>query len=385
MKIACVTSYDATSVRGYGVRGYYMIQALKNEVELVEYIGPLTNSKISLLSTAKLHFYYKLFKRSYAYGRDSFVVKEYAKLISKKLSSIDTDIVFSPLSPASQPIAYLDCNQPIVIWTDTTLAAALNFYPDLDNLCKENIRDGIANERCALSRCSLAIYSSEWAAQTAIDNYQIHPSKVKVVPFGANIDSKKELEDIKIIIESRPSNKCKLLFVGEGWYRKGGDIAFQVAEELNKAGLDTELTVVGCELPLDYQPLPSFVKCLGYISKSTKDGSEQIDKLLCESHFLILPTRADCTPFVIPEANSCGVPCITTNVGGIPTSVRNNMNGQTFSTDAEIREYCNYISDLFSNYNHYKELALSAFNEYQNRLNWKVNVQIVKKLMMELN
>jgi glycosyltransferase involved in cell wall biosynthesis len=67
------------------------------------------------------------------------------------------------------------------------------------------------------------------------------------------------------------------------------------------------------------------VKFLGYISKSTQEGSEQIDRLLSDAHFLMLPTRADCTPYVIPEANSFGLPCITTNVGGIPTMVKDHV------------------------------------------------------------
>jgi glycosyltransferase involved in cell wall biosynthesis len=390
MKIACVTSYDATNVNGYGVRAYYMIQALKNIVETIEHIGPLENpekySLISLLLSAKMRFYYKLLKRHYSYDKDSLLLKEYAKQISKKLSSINADIVLSPLSPSSQPIAYLECDQPIVIWTDATFAAAVDFYPELSSscLCEETLRDGIANERAALSRCSLAIYSSEWAAQTALENYQINPSKVKVVPFGANIDCNRELNDIKIMVESRPSNKCKLLFLGAGWDRKGGDIAVRVAQELNKTGLGTELTIVGCNPPSTNEPLPSFVRFLGYINKSTKEGSDRMDRILSESHFLILPTRADCTPNVFPEANSFGVPCITTNVGGIATMVRDNVNGQTFSKDAIITEYCEYISDLFSDYTQYKKLAISAFNEYQTRLNWSVNAQTVKKLMMEL-
>ncbi|NWF57767.1 MAG: glycosyltransferase family 4 protein [Fischerella sp.] len=387
MKIACVTSHDATTPDGYGVRTYYMTQALKDQCESMEYIGPFSVPKIhSLLFKTKTRFYNKFSKRRYSYNRDQLLLKEYARQISKKLSGINVDIVFSPVSFASQPIAYLESNLPIVIWTDATFAAALDFYPTLNSndICKETIRDSIANERNALSRCSLVIYSSEWAAQTALENYQIHPSKVRVVPFGANIHCNRELNDIKTIVELRPSNKCKLLFLGADWYRKGGDIAVQVTKTLNEAGLDTELTVVGCDPLITDEPLPSFVRFLGYISKSTKEGSDKMDKLLSESHFLILPTRADCTPNVIPEANSFGIPCITTNIGGIPTMVRDSVNGKTFSKDVNIEEYCKYIFNLFSDYTQYKKLALSAFNEYQTRLNWSVNTQAVKKLMSEL-
>lgn len=390
MKIDYVTSYDATNANGYGVRAYYMIQAFKKIVDSINLIGPLPNPEqyllLSLVLRAKLHFYAKVFKKDYHYSRDSLLLKKYAQQISRKLSSTKADIVLSPVSPASQPVAYLDCKQPIVIWTDATFAGAIDFYPGLDSsrLCQETLRDGLANERAALNRCSLVIYSSEWAAQAALEHYQIHPSKVRVVPFGANINCDRELNDIKTILETRSSHTCKLLFVGEDWHRKGGDIAIRIAEKLNRSGLNTELTIVGCNSSSIDEPLPSFVKFWGYISKSTQEGADKLDKLFSESHFLILPTRADCTPNSIPEANSFGIPCITTNVGGIPTMVSNNLNGQVFSKNASINEYCSYILDLFSDNNNYKRLAMSAFNEYQTRFNWEINTQTVKKLMMEL-
>lgn len=390
MKIACVTNYDAASADGYGVRAYYMLQALRNIVESIELIGPLTdsvqNAFLSSVLQAKMRFYRRLLNKNYSCSRDSLLLKEYARQISEKLSGTDTDIVFSPISPDSQPVAYLDCKQPIVIWTDTTFAAAIDFYPGLerDRLCQETLRDGLANERAALSQCSLAIYSSEWAAHTALKHYHLDPAKVRVVPFGANIVCTRALDDIQAIVDAKSRAQCKLLFLGEDWYRKGGDVAVLITQELNRLGLPTELTIVGCEPPMDSEPLPNFVKFLGYISKSTKEGSDKIDRLFSEAHLLLLPTRADCTPHVIPEANSFGLPCITTNVGGIPTMVRDQVNGRAFLRDASIDEYCQYISDLFDDYAQYRQLAISAFNEYQTCLNWSVNTQTVKTLMMEL-
>jgi glycosyltransferase involved in cell wall biosynthesis len=78
------------------------------------------------------------------------------------------------------------------------------------------------------------------------------------------------------------------------------------------------------------------------------------------------------------------VPSLATNVGGIPTAVRNDLNGRTFAINADAREYCSYISNLFFNYAQYKDLALSSFNEYESRLNWSVAGRTVKKLFEEL-
>ena len=92
----------------------------------------------------------------------------------------------------------------------------------------------------------MAIFASDWAASIAKDYHHIDPGKVKVVPFGANVEHNNNIQDVSYI-EDRSKNVCKLLFIGVDWKRKGGDIAFKTAEGLNKKGLKTELTVVGCE------------------------------------------------------------------------------------------------------------------------------------------
>jgi glycosyltransferase involved in cell wall biosynthesis len=97
-----------------------------------------------------------------------------------------------------------------------------------------------------------------------------------------------------------------------------------------------------------------------------------------------MPSKAESFGHVFCEASSFGVPSLATNVGGIPTAVRNDVNGRTFSKDAGFEEYCAYISNLFSNYSQYKNLALSSFNEYEVRLNWSVAGRTVKKLLSEL-
>jgi len=60
------------------------------------------------------------------------------------------------------------------------------------------------------------------------------------------------------------------------------------------------------------------------------------------------------------------------------------LNGKLFDKDAAPIEYCEYIYNAFANYTQYKELALSAFNEYESRLNWRVAGNKVKELLMSI-
>lgn len=384
MKLAYVTTYDARSLTGsneWSGLGYYIAQSLENQFVPVEYIGPLEDP-ITLQGIRKIkrHYYDLFHQKNYQKDADPLTLKSYASQVAKKLNSTKSDIVFSA---AINPIAYLECEQPIVFWADGTFANIQDFYPLYSNLPKEVIEDWHRMEKLALHKCKLAIYSSDWAAKSAIYDYGADPSRVKVVPFGANIENVLTFETVKDAIDPRPTDQCKLLFIAVDWIRKGGNVAYQVAKKLNESGLKTELTVVGCQ-PLIEGKLPDFVKALGFISKSTNEGKMRIQKLFLESHFLILPTLADCTPIVFSEANSLGVPCLSTTVGGVPTMIHNNVNGRLFDKDADISKYCDYITDVFADYSKYKNLALSSFYEYESRLNWKVAGQKVQDLLMPL-
>lgn len=384
MKIAYATTYNSQDLKefyNWAGTGYYIAKSLKQQSIDLEYLGPLSE-RFAIQGICKLkRHYHQIFEgKNYLKALDPLTLQNYADRVSHKLSKIESDIVFSA---TITPTAYLDCPQPIVYWADATFASLLDAYPVYQNLCQASIEHGHQMERLALKKSTLAIFASDWAAQVAINYYQADPAKVKVIPFGANIDNQMTFDDVKAAIQSRPTDKCKLLFIGYDWVRKGGDIAVQITKALNSAGLNTELTVVGCSPTIEESAAP-FVKTLGRIGKSTAAGSSQINQLISEAHFLILPSKAECYGLVFCEANSFGVPCLATNVGGIPTIIRDDLNGKTFALDADVNDYCNYILDLFARYSEYENLALSAFAEYQSRLNWSVAGRTAKDLLATL-
>jgi glycosyltransferase involved in cell wall biosynthesis len=385
MKIAYVTTFDSRTLGSQGLNewsgtGYYIAQSLKSQSIPLEYVGPLKD-KFALKAVRKYkRHYYEFFGKNYIKDTEPLILKDLANQVAKKLVDSQSDLVFSA---SIAPVAYLECDRPIVFWADATFENTHNFYPQYSNLCDESIANGHAMEALALKKCALAIYSSEWAGQTAIDYYQADPRKVKVVPFGANIQTDQPLDRVQKFIKFRPHDRCKLLFLGVDWLRKGGDVALKVTKALNESGLPTELTVVGCQ-PASDEPIPDFVTSLGFISKSTQVGKDRLTQLIAESHFLILPSIADCTPIIFCEANSLGVPCLSTNVGGIPSIIESGVNGQLFDLDTPIEEYCNYITNLFSNYPAYQQLAISAFDRYKSSLNWGSAGQTINDLLTDV-
>jgi glycosyltransferase involved in cell wall biosynthesis len=365
MRLAFVTRNDSKDVADWSGSNFYINKTLKDVGFETIPIGNLKEGPHFLSTKVKSAVYRLLFSKRYQRLRNPSLLKYLCGQVDDSLSSSDYDAVLST-DPCT--LSHLRTEKPIIYWSDATFVGLLNFYPDFVNLCDETIQDGNRMEQLTLSKCRLAVFSSQWAADTALKYYDVDPRKVKVVPFGANIECDRNAAEIAKITSRKEFGLCKLLFIGVDWVRKGGDMAVQVAERLNQKGLKTELHIVGTQPP---RVLPSFVKQHGFISKKTGQGRNFLDSLLKESHFLILPSKAECCAVVFAEASSFGLPSLATNVGGIPTAIHNGKNGQTFSPQDGPDKYCVYVSKLMSDKRKYGRLSLSSFREYSGRLNWR--------------
>jgi glycosyltransferase involved in cell wall biosynthesis len=378
MKIAYATTFDGRDVLNWSGTPYYMSQTLQQEGVQVDYIG-------SLKRRLPRGFKIKQLWNKFSSGQresprfNTVAAQYYSEQVANQIKLLDVQAVISPLI---NPVAYLECKQPTVLWTDALYASLLGFYSPFHNHSAASIRQGNKITSACLERVDLAIFCSDWAARSATELYGIHQDKVKVVPFGANIQTQYTLDDIRNIIRQRSRTTLKFLFIGKHWERKGGAIVFAVVKALHAAGQPVELHFVGCQPPAE-ENIPSFIHCHGFISKRTPEGVARLQQLLHDSHFLFVPSRAEAYGIVFCEANAYGLPCLTSYVGGIATVVRDNINGMTFALDAPVARYCDYILDLMRDYSKYEALALSSFNEYQTRLNWNSAVRHVKQLIQE--
>jgi glycosyltransferase involved in cell wall biosynthesis len=378
MKIAYATTFDGRDVLNWSGTPFYMSEALQQAGVAVEYVGSL---KRRLPPGFKLK---QIWNKFVSGQRESprfntVAAKYYSAQVDERIKDLNVQAVVSPLI---NPIAYLECKQPVVLWTDALYAGLIGFYSPFANHSAASIRQGNKITSACLERVDLAIFCSDWAARSATELYGISPHKVKVVPFGANIRIQHTLADIRTIIQQRSRTTLKFLFLGKHWDRKGGNIVFNVVKALHAAGQPVELHFVGCQPPKE-EIIPPYIHCHGFISKRTPEGVARITQLLHDSHFLFVPSRAEAYGIVFCEANAYGLPCLTSYVGGIPTVVKDNINGMTFALDAPVSRYCDYILDLMRDYSRYEALALSAFNEYQTRLNWDSAVRTVKNLITE--
>lgn len=374
MRIAFVTPYDALDVRKWSGLALAMAETFKAVGFQVEFIGPLRESHW-LPFKLKQEAYRLIGGVTFIRDRHPAVLAGYARQVEAALSRLPVDLVFSP---GTVPIAHLETKLPVVFWTGATFAGMVGAYPQFSNLCAETYRDGHRMEQQALSRCRLAIYASEWAAESAREHYQVPPGKLAVVPYGANLVSGYSEREVRALLDSKPFDTCRLLFVGVDWERKGGDLAVQTAELLNRRGFPTRLDVVGCDPPGE---LPACVHLHGYLSRRMEAGQARLHRLFSQAHFLVQPSRAENYGVVFAEASSFGLPSLATRVGGIPGAVREGVNGRLFDLEQGAESYADAILQELASRKSYRDLALSSYREYRRRLNWATSGKRVRALI----
>jgi glycosyltransferase involved in cell wall biosynthesis len=378
LRIAFLTSTDPKNRRSWSGLHYMLAQTLQKHVGDVSYLGPVSlrywfglgdrfNKVIGKISGG----------RRYHYSISVLTARMYAAIFSRKLRQQQYDLIFAPASYTE--FAYLDTALPIIYCCDSTITQLIDYYPGLSSLLPVSKRELAYIEQRAITRADLLIYSSHWAGDSAVQDFGAPAEKVAVVPFGANFPIVLPREEVNK--HQRQPGKCKLLFVGVEWVRKGGAIAFDTLIELHKLGIEAELTICGCVPPAGFEH-PNLV-VIPFLDKNDTAQLNQMVQLYMEADFFLLPTRAECAAIAFCEASSFGLPSFTTDTGGIADFVENGVNGYRLSLAASGKEFAEAIEGVLSNESNYHQLRLASRKLYEEKLNWDAWGARVKELIDE--
>ena len=373
VKIAFVTRFPF-SKKSYSGTHFSIYMSLSKQYEFVDWIGPL---KIHLVLKLYLNFikvYNLVFKsRQINVQKNKFLSKSYGKELNKKLKNKKYNLIFAPT--ASTEIAYLKTNIPICFSSDTSFSQHFNYYNPTIKLTNNSYKVSDLIERKAIHNSKIIVYSSNWAANHAINYYDFCKNNVYVVEYGANLDFIPK----KINLQKKFTGKIKILFLGVDWKRKRGDLVLESFRILRGKGFDVELTICGC-VPSD-NVYDSRIKIIPFLNKHNKKDNERFKQLFYESHLLFLPTSADCTPIVFCEANAFGIPVISTNTGGITSIIEDGVNGYALPENSIAIDYVEKIQYLLNNRNEMAQMALSSRKKYEDVFNWTIWGEKMKSIL----
>lgn len=348
---------------------YSMMKAIENAdcevVNLSPIIYPRSYHRL-LTVYNKIH---KLFSKKLIYEEFTFLSAIYSALyFNKIIKNKEIDILFCPA--ASAQFVFLPRKFPVIFFNDSTFDQLKNYYTNFKYFSKYSLKISSLLQKLALKKAAIIILSSKWSKDFAMMHYKNLEHKIVLSALGAN------MEIPKTIHQKKYDSPFVFLFVGLNWERKGGDLVLETIENLQKRGFEIILNCVGVKPPVE----KDYMIYHGFLDKTIPKDALLLHKLYSESHFLFVPSRAECYGIVFSEASAYGLVSIATNTGGIPSVITEGVNGFLFNLDAPAEEYAEKIEKIFLSSTFLKELSLSAREFYENNLDWHIFSENFQKI-----
>lgn len=366
LRIGFVHRFDAQNIRSWSGTFYFMSQALQKHVGEVVYLGPdkSAGTKFIIDNVARVNrIWERLTGYSVATDHNRILSNRLGRFFETRLKDLPCDVIFAPV--ASVEIASLRTSLPIVYYTDITWAEIVDYYPEFSLVSSFGRAEGERIESAAIRRANACAFPSDWAAASACQHYGSDPGKIFKVAFGANL---KDPPTRSAALHRTIQDRLNLLMVGVDWERKGGAIAFECLISLLEHGVDAHLTILGCVPPSGFDH-PN-LRVVPFLDKNDPRSREQISELFLESHFMLVPTRADATPIVTCEASAFGLPVLAADTGGLRGSIREGYNGFLLPLEARGSAYADKIRDILAEPGRYSALVPSTRDEFERTLNW---------------
>ncbi len=377
MRIGYITPGDPMDRRQWSGTHFQIARALRDHVGEVVQLGPL-HPRGFVIDKVLKRLAPPLLGKRYLHTHSMSLARRYKRALEARLATEELDVLFAPAG--STLVALLETEIPLVYLSDATFALMEGYYPQFSNLMACSSRDGNEIERLALEKANLLIYPSSWASDSAIWDYGADPSRVHVVPFGANVEQISSEEAVRAGLTRPPG--CRLLFVGVEWERKGGDLVLETFHALDALGLEPELTICGCAPP--EKPEHPRIRVIPFLDRNEPAQHLELETLYAEATFVFVPSRQECLGMVFIEAGAFGTPVISTDVGGISTAIVDGVNGYLLPLTASGREYAQKIASLIADREHYLSLREGARKRFEQYFTWHAWGRSVSRLLNDL-
>lgn len=284
------------------------------------------------------------------------------------------DVLFAPF--CSEALYSLETDKPIIYLSDATFNIMVDYY--FKGLSANAIKQGNKVEQRAMDRSKAIIVSSQWAANSAINDYHQNPSKVHIVEFGANLDDKDIIEKTFDY-----NGHLHILFLGVDWKRKGGQIAVNACKWLNENGVPATLHIVGIkDLGESIKKLP-YVDYVGFLNKNYPEQYNRLVAVIKQCHCMLLPTLQEAAGIAFCECSAYGLPSFTHLTGGTGNYVYNGRNGYLLPLGSTGADFGAKIKECLES-GELKRMSEAAKDVYKEKLNWNVWASKVENIIRNL-
>ncbi|HWR82562.1 MAG TPA: glycosyltransferase family 4 protein [Candidatus Deferrimicrobium sp.] len=358
VKLLGIDSEDPYGMRTFSGSSYHMWSTLRGTGALVDVFTPAPPATVVT--------FFKL--RSFRPGLQKWKANWHRSVAYRRFLSARANRRISTLDGQS-------FNATLQVGAYYDISEAWNGYKALvaDNNCvisqatninfqssERAFRRQEAFERAVYRSIDNIFCFSTYLANSFVRDFGCAPEKVVVVHAGINLD------ETSISGENKDYSSKTVLFSAFDFENKGGYLLLEAFDRVAARFPDARLLMLGPKP----RRFPSYVTNLGPLSKSDPAQLAQIAQAYRRASVFVLPTLADAFPNVIREAMAARLPCVATNICGIPDMV---LDGQTgFLTPlGDAVALAERLTVLLENPDLCRQMGEAAYARYKEHFTWK--------------
>lgn len=347
MRIGVVTPWDIDEPRAWSGMVRPIVASLKERADVVPFVTRQVPD--SVVDRALARLLDGRFGRRYLVAHAVATSMKRGRALGRRLKDNPVDVILAVA--ASQDIAFLDTDIPVVQVSDTTFRAIKDFYPLFSNLNPLSAAQAAVQARRSSRRARHTLAATRWAENALVRDDGLRPEDVTVAPFGPAVQPKGDEP-------ARPeTGPLRVLVVASDWNRKGGPDVLATWEELRRRGVDVELTVVG-----DTPPLPQGIRRLGRVPPGQM-------RELYASHQVLLELATNAAGVTLTDAAGFGLPAVAADTGGVSTIVDDGVTGFLVAPGA-LNSAADRLTQLLDP-SLRESLGLAARQRADGMLNWQ--------------
>jgi glycosyltransferase involved in cell wall biosynthesis len=150
--------------------------------------------------------------------------------------------------------------------------------------------------------------------------------------------------------------------LGRDYYRKGGDVALKVFENLKKSFDNIHLTFIGRITEKEMLERVKTDKRISYFEYVSK--RELHDNIFPTTDIFLLPTVAEAYGMSIVEALSKGIPVVTSKISAIPEVVEDGVSGY-LATPRSVKSFTSKCALLLDNVGKRETMGKNALEKVE--------------------
>lgn len=207
---------------------------------------------------------------------------------------------------------------------------------------------------------------SKSLSENLLKEYNVDETKIYVIGNGVDLNLFKENKDNEY--RNIKEEKKVVGYIGNLNHTKGSDRLPGIFTHINNEIKDVEYKIIGDgelkeQLIAEFKSLDLNTDFLGRISPIL------IPNYLNELDVLVLPSRNEGFGMIVIEANACGIPCIASNIGGIPEVINDSKLLVTQSQNFE-KEFAQSVIEVLK-----KPVDKQKFIENAKTYDWEIIVK----------